>query len=796
MDASTSKPGIWRFGGAELDERTAELTVEGVRAALDRSSYDVLLALLRHSGEVVTKEELLEAGWPGRVVSENSLAKAVSRLRHALGDHAEALRAVHGYGYRLAAAVTFQPGDGDAPTPAAHDATHLHVGDAVPHRPGWRLQRRLGEGGAGMAFLAAGPDGATRVVKIATHEQGLQGLKREIALARYIGLLHAELPDVAPILGWNLTQPPFFLEMPHFPNGDLAAWAAQPEGLATLSAPDRIALCARLCDAVAGLHEIGIIHKDLKPENLYPQRDADGQWHLMLADLGAGEAAPSPRLAELGVTLSMAAQASSDRAGSLLYLAPEVIAGSMPTQRSDVFALGVLTYQLLVGDLRRPLAPGWDADIDDELLRDDIAMAAATHPERRLLSARELATRLRGLEQRRARLAGQRAAAQQHAQTRRALERNRARRPWRMATAAVLLIGTATSSWLYVKALAASREARESAAIADAVNRFFNLDVLSAASPYRQGARHELTVREAIDQAVTRIDSRLAQQPVVEATVRMAIGQVYGEMMQIGKAIEQEREAVALFDRHLGPADIRTQQARYRLAIDLTDDSRFGEARALVDGADALRRELDLDDAETTLLSHRARCYWHIRRERYDAGQAACEGVIAQQLRVDANDHNALIKARANLAVLHSRAGRAPLAEEQFTRIEESLAALGDRASPTWVRFRYLHGMNLLALDRLDAAETALNEAYRGSVAALGIDNPHTLEVQMGLAQLDMRRRRPMAAIPRLQQALSAYTRQLGADSHFAAEARQSLAAAQCAAATGAAGANAGEPAC
>ena len=64
-------------------------------------------------------------------------------------------------------------------------------------------------------------------------------------------------------------------------------------------------------------------------------------------------------------------------------MAPEVIAGEMPTQRSDVFALGVLVYQLVVGDLRRSIAPGWEADVGDELLCEDIALAAAANPERR-----------------------------------------------------------------------------------------------------------------------------------------------------------------------------------------------------------------------------------------------------------------------------------------------------------------------------------------------------------------------------------------------------------------------------
>ncbi|WP_165942201.1 tetratricopeptide repeat protein [Luteimonas arsenica] len=125
--------GVWRFGAATLDERTGRLVVGGERIDLDRSCHDVLLALLRQAGAVVGKDELLEAGWPGRVVSENSLSKAVGRLRQALGADGQALRAIHGYGYRLALDAQYEP----APTddPAHGDAPPREEG-RVPAAPG------------------------------------------------------------------------------------------------------------------------------------------------------------------------------------------------------------------------------------------------------------------------------------------------------------------------------------------------------------------------------------------------------------------------------------------------------------------------------------------------------------------------------------------------------------------------------------------------------------------------------------------------------------------------------------
>jgi DNA-binding winged helix-turn-helix (wHTH) protein/tetratricopeptide (TPR) repeat protein len=108
QDASSTPPaagpagGSWRFGRAELDEAQLRLTLDGRPVPLDRSGYRLLRCLLLHSGELVSKDELMRAGWPGRLVSANSLPKAISRLRQALDDpDGEVLRVEHGYGYRL-----------------------------------------------------------------------------------------------------------------------------------------------------------------------------------------------------------------------------------------------------------------------------------------------------------------------------------------------------------------------------------------------------------------------------------------------------------------------------------------------------------------------------------------------------------------------------------------------------------------------------------------------------------------------------------------------------------------------
>jgi DNA-binding winged helix-turn-helix (wHTH) protein/TolB-like protein len=97
----------WRFADAELMAAERELRIGGRKVVLDRSATDVLVCLLERAGETVSKPELLRAGWPGRVVTENSLSKAIARIRAALDDgDGRIVESVHGYGYRIAGTVS------------------------------------------------------------------------------------------------------------------------------------------------------------------------------------------------------------------------------------------------------------------------------------------------------------------------------------------------------------------------------------------------------------------------------------------------------------------------------------------------------------------------------------------------------------------------------------------------------------------------------------------------------------------------------------------------------------------
>jgi len=97
---------IWRFADCELSEERYELRRRGRAAKLEPRVFDVLLHLLRHRERVVSKEELLEAFWPGVAVSDTVLPRCITAARRAVGDdrsRGRVIQTVHGRGYRFVA---------------------------------------------------------------------------------------------------------------------------------------------------------------------------------------------------------------------------------------------------------------------------------------------------------------------------------------------------------------------------------------------------------------------------------------------------------------------------------------------------------------------------------------------------------------------------------------------------------------------------------------------------------------------------------------------------------------------
>ncbi len=310
------------------------------------------------------------------------------------------------------------------------------AGQTIPRRPRWELTQRLGAGGFGEVWLARHKSGDERMFKFCFEAERLRALKREVTLFRLLRETLGHRHDIARVLDWHFDEAPYFLESEYTDGGDLARWAESLGGLDAVPLARRLELVAGVAEALAAAHSVGVLHKDVKPRNVLVTHDADGRPRPQLADFGIGALTEKARLDQPGFTVQGFTETSPDggsaTGGTVHYMAPELLAGKPATVQADVYALGVMLYQIVVGDFERPLAPGWRREVDDELLADDVAACVDGMPERRLRSAAELAERLRSLGKRRRRRQAERRA-----------KRLRRRRRWLAVAAAVVLLVSA-----------------------------------------------------------------------------------------------------------------------------------------------------------------------------------------------------------------------------------------------------------------------------------------------------------------------------------------------------------------
>jgi hypothetical protein len=423
-----------------------------------------------------------------------------------------------------------------------------------------------------------------------------------------------------------LQEEPYFLETAWYEQGNLAEWAARQGGAATIPLATRLDLVAQIADALAAAHAMGVLHKDLKPANVLIREDENGQPAIVLTDFGSGRALDPAQLDAFGITRMEADITSADAtAGTQMYRAPELTAGGAPTVQADIFALGVMLFQLISGDLRRALAPGWEDHVEDPLLQLDIAASASGDPARRLGDAAELARRLRALPERRA---AQRLADQQAAATRRALEIARARRLPVLALVGVLLIGFSASTLLYlraeragIRAQAATAQAKQAAARAEAVTYFLTDDLFSAANPML-GADPNIPVKQVLDAASASLDRRFPAGSVDRASIEAAIGGAYAGLADPAHALPLLNRALAVLRGHLGDADPQVEAVRLAIAdlAERTADTaalrRTGQdiVTAAVAGSDAsLRGQFAILTADCLTNENDAACVLKLR---------------------------------------------------------------------------------------------------------------------------------------------------------------------------------------
>ena len=485
----------------------------------------------------------------------------------------------------------------------------------------WRLVREAGRGGMGVVWLAERADGAfAQRVALKLLPPGPDGsLGRRLVRERQ-ALARMEHPAIARLLdGGEAAGGRPFYAMEFVDGVPITEWADARR----LDVAARVALFAEAVDAVRHAHRHLVVHRDLKPSNVFVAEDEDGRPAVKLLDFGLARLLDpdadddEDARDDTGDGARAGAAEALTRAGvrpmTPEYAAPEQVRGEPVTTATDVYALGVVLYELLAGrrpyafpdrrsatitrvvetavpeppsravrhpapdgtppeavalargatpgHLARTLRGGLDAVVGRALAKDP----AVRYPSAGALAAdlaRWTAGRPVAAGLGRGRVADARYTAARFAR------RNRPA----VAAAAVLALAVAVG---VVGTLVQTRAARAEAARANA-SRDFVLGVFAGADPAADAAA--VTARDLLDAAATDVHRDLASQPEMQAEMERTLGDLYGRLSLYEPAVAQYDAAVRTEMRLHGAAHAHTATALDLLASALTDTGDLGRA--------------------------------------------------------------------------------------------------------------------------------------------------------------------------------------------------------------------------
>lgn len=580
----TSKHGQryrWRFGDGEFDEASLAFSKHGRPIGLEPKPLKLLALLLRNAGEVVTREEIQAEVWDDRVTVANTIPTAIGKLRKVLDEDCSiSIETVPRSGYRLTGEV-----ERTAVGRVAANRLALQAGQPVPQRPAFLLVEQLNATAYNDVWLGRDGD-ERRVYKFAVDGSRLSRLKREAALNRLLGEALGSRDDIAPMVDTNFSEPPFFLAY-HYEGRNLRDWAESGDRLARMDTDQRLELFTRICTAVSAAHGIGVLHKDIKPENILIAERANGELDVKLGDFGNSELLEPEQLERMRLSVDGLSVTQDSSGGTVMYMAPELLQTGTATVRNDIFALGVLLFQILTGNFRGTLTPGWRRRIEHEMLVEDIAAATDHDPARRPASVDELVRRIERREQRRQEREQRRREHEALEQSRQELERQRARRPWVWGLVATLALGLGLSVYLYREAEQGRRQAEAFVEQMQAVQQFLSQDIIGRANPLDPLYDPEAGIVTILDRGAQKIDDRFGDSPRAAAGLHRSVAGAFAALRHDEAAFEHFGKAYALYTDTLGPTHPTTARVGYEQADVLNSSHEFDRVRELIARIDA-----------------------------------------------------------------------------------------------------------------------------------------------------------------------------------------------------------------
>jgi eukaryotic-like serine/threonine-protein kinase len=481
--------------------------------------------------------------------------------------------------------------------------------DTLLEQPGswvgsYKLLEVLGEGGMGVVYLAEQTRPIRRRVALKVIKPGMDSKKvvsRFEAERQVLALLaHANIAQVLDAGTTELGRPYFVMEYVKGP--PITHYCDRH----TLPIEARLRLFAQVCHAVHHAHRRGIIHRDIKPSNILVSEQDDRSVPKII-DFGVAKAMALP------LTERTLFTEQGKLFGTPEYMSPEQADQSHADvdTRSDVYALGVLLYELLVGalpfsseDLRKhglrhisrmiretdPQTPSTrltklgDQALDISRNRQTELTALVRHLHRELewiplkamhkerkeryQSAAELADDVENYLQGAALMAGPPSALY------RLKKLIRRHAGWVAAVVTVLVVLTAGIVASTLFALRAEQNRAEAQAIAD----FLIGDVFQGVS-YADAQRSDLSY--IFDVATESLKDKFEDQPLVEARIRGTLGWTYREFDKPEQALQQLERADQIYLEEFGPEDEATIGTRNLMGWVYRDLDRIGDAERI-----------------------------------------------------------------------------------------------------------------------------------------------------------------------------------------------------------------------
>ena len=647
---------------------------------------------------------------------------------------------------------------------------HLAAPEAFPLEPigsgdrigPYKLLEPIGEGGMGTVWRAR-QDEPRRDVAVKLLRAGLETAD---ALARFEAERQAlalmDHPCIAKVYDAGTTNAgrPFFA-MEYIRGDPITEYCDRRR----LPLGERLSLFLRTCEGVRHAHQKAIIHRDLKPSNI-------------LVTVVDDE--PVPKIIDFGVAKAMSHRLT-DRTmvtylGQLIgtpeYMSPEQadMSGAHIDTRTDVYALGVILYQLLSGSLpfdsktlreggfegiRRlirdvdPLRPSERLESMGEEQTDRVTAARATDPAtllgvirgdldwivmkalekspaRRYESPAQLADDIRR------HLDDEPVLARPPSTLYRVGKFFRRHRATVGLTVLVFLFLVVFGTTMTIQAARIARE-RDRANVQTAVaqeTKDFLVDLFRVADP-RESRGTDVSARELLDRGSARLRNEI-RDPTVRAELIGEMGLIYRNLGVYEEARPLLTEAADLHLENFGQDDPRTLAARGDLAGLENQSGRSAAAESLfLDVLDGWRRTVGPEDDRYLAAAHDLALV-HRNQGRLEEAEAGFSDVLETLRRLDRRDDPTALAALANLAVVYTRTGRLAEAEVLLDEaVERRRRVLGEDHPQTLVTLSTL-GRVYVGQERYDEADVLLRETANTQRRVLGDRHPN-YSVTLGL---------------------------------------------------------------